>query len=137
MGAIELRAEVALRTLEHGPRDGLEQRALRGGHQVPSQQVHAARLVLPRAPRSAIEQRRQLRLHLVEIAHRMLVHDHEVRAKTLQPPVFLRLQGLANEREVITADAHEQDRQIARDAVGPQSALAEHVVGDGVGRRAQ
>ena len=42
---------------------------------------------------------------------RVLVQDHHVRAQALEPPVLLRLQHLADEREVVLLDhAHEQDR---------------------------
>ena len=75
-------------------------------------------------------------MHFVEIAHRVLVEDDDVRFEPLEPPVLLRLQRLPHERQVVADDAHEQDRQVAGDAVRPQTALAEHVRRDDVRRRA-
>ena len=58
----------------------------------------------------------------------MLVQDHDVRAQALEAPVLLGLQDLAHQRQVVLLHhAHEQDRQVARDAVRPEPGLAERV----------
>ena len=65
-------------------------------------------------------------MDLVEIARWILVQYHHVGAEPFEPPVLLRLQHLTDERQVaIAADPHQQDRQIARDAVRPQAGLPE------------
>ena len=52
----------------------------------------------------------------------MLVEDHDVGAESLEPPVLLRLQHLPHQRHVVVpGDAHEQDGQVAGDAVRPQT----------------
>ncbi len=74
--------------------------------------------------RTAVE----LRLHLVEVADRMLVEDDDVGAEALEAPVFLRLQHLPHQRHVLVAEhAHEQDRQVAGDRVRPEARLAQLV----------
>ena len=51
----------------------------------------------------------------------MLVEDHEVDVEQLQPPVLVGAQQLADDVEVLgLVDAHQHDRQVARDAVRPQ-----------------
>ena len=58
--------------------------------------------------------------------------------QALEAPVLLRLQHLPHQRHVVVADdAHEQDRQIAGDAVRPQAGLPELVRRDGRGAGAQ
>ncbi len=77
-------------------------------------------------------------MHLVEVADRVLVEDHHVGAQALQSPVLLRLQHLAHQGDAAVADdAHEQDRQVARDAVGPQALLAELAAAQDLRGRAQ
>ena len=68
----------------------------------------------------------------------MLVQDDDIGAQPLQAPVLLRLQHLAHERHVVVADdAHEQDRQIAGNAVRPEAGLAELVRRERVRRGAR
>ena len=58
--------------------------------------------------------------------------------EALQPPVLLRAQHLAHQRQVVLLDhAHDQDRQVAGDAVRPEARLAERVARQELGRRAQ
>ena len=92
-------------------------------------QEDSARAFLPRAPRPAVDQRREMLLHLVEIADRMLVQNDDVGLQALKPPVLLRLKHLTHERQVIVLDdLDEQDRQIAGHAVRPQALLAAPVL---------
>ena len=68
----------------------------------------------------------------------MLVENDEIGADALEPPVLLGLQRLANQRHrVADADAHQEDRQVARDGVGPQSRLRELVGRDRLRARPQ
>ena len=68
----------------------------------------------------------------------MLVQDDNVGAQPLQPPVVLSAQRLAHEGEVVPLEhAHEQDGKIARDAVTPESRLAEGVAPADLGRGPQ
>ena len=111
---IELMDQVTTTAAQHGFGGGLERSSVGGGQAVPSQQVDATWPVLPRGPGPALDQRGQLLLHLVEIAGRVLVHDHDVGTKRLQAPVFLRLQDLPDEPQVVGAGrAHQDDRQVS------------------------
>ena len=128
MWTIELGPEVAAIAAENGARDRFEQDSLGLTHPVRPQQIRTAWSMLPRAPRTIVESRGELRVHLVQIADGVLVENHDVGGQTLEPPVLLRLEDLACQRNVVVADdAHQQDRQIARDAVRPQTGLAELV----------
>ena len=52
------------------------------------------------------------------------VQDHHVGAQALEAPVFLGLQGLLHQRQsVLLHHPHEQDGEIAGDAVPPQLGL--------------
>ena len=64
-------------------------------------------------------------MHLVAIAGRMVVHDHDVRVEPLQAPELVRGQDLPDEHHVVRLDdPHERDREIPRDAVHPEAGLA-------------
>src|SRR5213076_2597213 len=58
-----------------------EQASLGLVHTVAAQQVHPPRPVLPRPPRPGVEERGELDVYVVEVAHWMLVQDHDVRAQ--------------------------------------------------------
>ena len=67
-------------------------------------------------------------MNLVQIARGILVQDDDIGTQPLQAPVLLRLKDLTHERHIVVADhAHEQHRQIAGDAVRPQTGLSELV----------
>ena len=135
---VELGAEVAAIAAEDRPRDRLDQRALGLADQIAAQQVRAAGSVLPRPPRPVVEERGELGVHLVEIAGGILVEDDDVGAQPLQAPVLLRLQHLPHQRHVVVADdAHEQNRQIAGNAVRPQTRLTSSFDAIVSGSRAQ
>ena len=70
VGVLELRLQVAAVAAQHGARHGREQDALGVAHAVAAQQVGPAGLVVPRPPRAVVEERRELAVHLVEIARR-------------------------------------------------------------------
>ena len=94
IGAIELVSERPAIAVESRARDAEEQCALGLAHQVASQQIRAAGLVAPSAPRTVLEQVLQPLVRLVAIADWMLVQQHEVRAQAFETPVLLRLQHL-------------------------------------------
>ena len=128
MRFVEVRAQVAAVATDHHPRDRVEQSPLRHADAIAAQQVCAARPVFPGPPRSVIEYSGELLVHLVVIGRGHLVQDDDIRAQPLQPPVFLRLQDLAGQRHINVADdAHQQDGQVAGDAMRPQTRLAELV----------
>jgi hypothetical protein len=128
VGVLELRLQVAAIAAQHGARRRREQHALGLSHAVAAQEVGASGLVAPRPPGPVVDECRELAVHLVQVARRVLVQDHDVRAQSLEPPVLLGLQHLAHERQVVLLDdAHQQDRQVARDRMRPQPRLAELV----------
>ena len=93
----EVRAQIAAIGFEHGLRDRAEQRALGLADGVAAQQEGAARLMLPRAPRSLVQERGEPRLDFVEVADRMLVEDHDIGPQSLEAPVLLRFERLTHE----------------------------------------
>mgnify|MGYP003694248885 CR=1 FL=1 len=101
----------------------------------PRSEIRAAGTMLPRAPRSVVEERRELRVHLVEVADRMLVEDDDVRGQPFQAPVLLRLQHLAHAARASSSPTTRtrQDRQIAGNRVRPESGLTELVGGEPAG----
>ncbi len=135
MRDVEVRAQIAAVAAEHGASDGFNQRAIRPGDQVCAEQIRTAGSMLPRSPRTVVEQGSQLRVNLVEIAGGILVDDDDVGAEALQPPVFLRLQHLMRQRHIVGAEhVYEQQGKIPGDAVRPEAGLP-HRVGRNRGRR--
>ena len=133
-----MRGQIAATAADDRARDGLEQRALGGRDVIAAQKVDARRSLPPGSPRPPVEERGQLRLHVVEIAGALVVDDDDVGGQPLQAPVLLRLQHLSCERQGVGADdLHEHDRQITGDAVPPESGLTELVRRQPVARRAQ
>jgi len=52
----------------------------------------------------------------------MLVEDHEINVDELQPPVLVGPEQLPNDVDLLGfVDPHQDDGQVARDAVGPQA----------------
>ena len=67
-------------------------------------------------------------MQVVQVAGRILIDDDDIGAEAFQAPVFLRLQHLPHERDLVVAgDTHQKDRQVARDAERPQVGLPELV----------
>ena len=128
--SIDLVGQSAAVSAQYRTGDAGKKCTLALSHPVAAQQIHSTRAVFPRAPWAVVEQGRDVRVGLVEIADRMLIQDDNVRAQTLQPPVSLRFQDLADEAKgILFGDSNQDDRQVARDAVRPQGFLAERVVG--------
>ncbi len=126
---IDLGDERPAIAVQNGAGDREEQRALGLAHQLAAQQIGAARLVAPRAPRAVVQQMLQLLVRFVAIAHRMLVEDDEIGAQAFQPPVFLRLEHAPREpHRIVFGDADDRDGEIRRDAVGPQRLAAKRVL---------
>ena len=68
----------------------------------------------------------------------VLVEDHQVDVEELQPPVLVRAEQLPNDVEVLDfVDPHQDDGQVARDAVGPQAGRSPLVAGQQARRRPQ
>ncbi len=68
----------------------------------------------------------------------MLIEDHDVRALPFEPPVLLCLQDLTHERQVVLLyHAHQQDRQVAGDAVRPETLLPEPRLGEDLRARSE
>ena len=63
-------------------------------------------------------------LEILDIGRAALVQDHEIDGELFHSPVFMRLQNLVNEIEIFDiGDSQQDDRQIARNPLGPQSRL--------------
>ena len=75
---VELVGEFAALAAQDRARRRRQEDALGFAHPVTSQQEHAARPVLPGTPRTGVEQCRELHVHLVQVAHRMLVQDDDI-----------------------------------------------------------
>ncbi len=77
-------------------------------------------------------------MHLVEVAHGVLVQDDEVDLQSDETPVLLRLQNLRNEGQVVGLDdADEHDREVTRDSVAVKTALSERALRKDLPRLAQ
>ena len=68
----------------------------------------------------------------------MLIQDDDVRAKSFDTPVLLRLEKLARQRQRVSlSDPEEHDRKIAGDAVAPQILLTVNIAGKVAGAHAR
>ena len=77
-------------------------------------------------------------LQILDIGGAALVQDDEIDRQALQPPVFVGAQQLADDAGILDlVDAHQHDRQVARDALRPQRRRRRQAAPDRVGRRAQ
>ena len=77
-------------------------------------------------------------LEVLGVRRALLVEDHEVDVEELQPPVLVRAEQLPDDVEVIgLVDPDQDDRQVARDAVGPQAGCAPLVAGQQARRRSE
>ncbi|NTU77489.1 MAG: YhfC family intramembrane metalloprotease [Alphaproteobacteria bacterium] len=74
--------------LMYGASHGGEKVSFSLGHAVRAKQVGPAGPVLPGPPGPVVEKGRQQRVHLVEIAHGVLVEDDDVCALSLEPPAY-------------------------------------------------
>jgi hypothetical protein len=94
--------------------------------------------VVPRSPGAVVEKRRELAVHLVEIADGVLVEDDHVGAEPLEPPVLLGPQDLAHQRKVVLLDDPDvEEGKVARDAVRPEPFLTELAPGQDLRARGQ
>jgi hypothetical protein len=121
----QMLAQAAAAGREQRPRDGLDQHAIFLGQHVGAQHEDAAALIEPGARTAAAHQAEDLVLHALEVAAGVLVHNHQIDAQALEPPVLMGLEQLLHQRQIIAGvDLHHNDREIARDAIGPQARLA-------------
>ena len=103
-----------------------QQRPILVGELVAAQDVH---------PRRGLDERRGTRIdwlvrttrlervvEVLRVGGAVLVDDHEVDVEQLQPPVLVGAEQLADDVEVLgLVDPHQDDRQVAGDAVRPQA----------------
>ena len=118
--AVELIGEWPALPDQDNPRDRCEQRAGFRRNQVGSQHEDTA---LPlrltdRRPRLACpHQGLERDLQILDVRRRALVQNHEIDRQLLHPPVFVRLQQLAGDVEILdVGDAQQHDRQVAGNA---------------------
>ncbi len=129
IGPIELVRELATLAVEHRARDREQEHAVGGGERLAPQQVHAGGFVAPSGPRAAAEEAGDAIVHLAAVPLGVLVQDHEVGGEAFHAPVFLGLQRLLHERQILALDdQHHDDRQITRNAELPESRLPAHVL---------
>ena len=128
-----MRAKIAAVATEHRPRDGLNHRALRGADPVRAQEVGTAGSVLPGPPGTVVEEGRELRVHLVQVARGVLVQNDDIGAQPFQTPVLLRVKDLTHQSHVpVTEHPHEQNGQVPGNTVRPETGLTELVGGNRV-----
>ena len=133
-----MRAQVASISTEDRAGHRLEEGPLRFPGQIAAQQVGSAGAVFPRPPRAVIEKGGELCVNLVEIAGGILVHDDDIGAQPFQTPVLLCLQDLSHQAHIVVADyAHQQDREITRNAELPEPRLTQSVASNRVRIRPQ
>ena len=141
MRARHLLGQRAVPARQHGARCGFEHVALRRRHAVRPHDEHAAprsRPVRRRRRLAAADGRLQESLEVLHVRGRALVEDDQVDGKLLDPPVLVRAQELAHDPEVLRlVDLHEDDRQVAGDAVGPERGRATGVTAEHGRRRPQ
>ena len=123
--ADDLVGQAAPAAQQDGPRRGLQQRPVLGGDPVAAQDVDAAAtsVALGREDRLAgPDERLERVLQVLRVRRAVLVEDHEVDVEELQPPVLVGAEQLADDAEVLElVDPHQDDRQVARDAVRPRA----------------
>ena len=126
-GAIELIGKAAVLGGEHDARRRDQQRTRWRGDEVGPENGHMARLSLDAwgGPRLAGANKGfNSHLEVLHIRRPALVQDHEIDSELFHSPVLVSLQNLMNETEIFDiGDSHEDDWQIARNPVRPQSGL--------------
>ena len=139
--ADDLVGEAAPAAQQDGPGGRLEERAVLGGELVAAQDVDpaVARMALVdqgglARPHEGLERV----LEVLGVGGAVLVEDHEVDVEELQPPVLVGAEQLPDDVEVLgLVDPHQDDGQVARDAVGPQAGRPALVAGQQARRRPQ
>ena len=124
--ALHLLGDAAATAEQHRPRHRLERRARIDRDQIGSQDEDfppdpfaGPRLAHPRRGLDA-------GLEILGIGRRPLVQDHQIDGKLLHAPIFMGAEELADDLHIgDLVDPHENDGQIAGDAVGPQDRRAE------------
>jgi len=94
------------------------------GDEITSQQkyVSARTAGIGRQPKLAsVYQRFESALQVLQVGWRFFINDYDIRRKLFHPPVFLRAQQLPDQANVVfIIDARKDDREIARNPLGPQ-----------------
>ena len=139
--ADDLVGKTAPAAQQDGPGGRLEKRAVLGRELVAAQDVHAAvaRMALVDQDRLArADEGLERNLQVLGVGGAVLVDDHEVDVEELQPPVLVGAEQLADDVEVLgLVDPHQDDGQVARDAVGPEAGCSALVAGQQARRRPQ
>ncbi len=118
---------------QNGPRDGEQQRPVLFGHVVGSPQKDAARPVELVRAETGVNHCHDLVVERLLIRGRVFVEYDEVRRETPHSPEFVRVEQLPDEGQMLgLGDADEHDRNVARDAVGPQPGLSAPVSSDDI-----
>ena len=129
--------QVAPARVEDGAGHCLQQGAVGLRHHVAAQHKDAAAPVQQRAAAPAAHHGQDLLLAPLRVAAAVLVQDHQIHQQPLKPPVLVGAQQLGHQHQVVVhANAHQHQREVAGDAVGPQRGLPLAVGGDDIGPRA-
>ena len=68
-------------------------------------------------------------MQLLDVRGRFLVDDHQIDGELLHAPIFVRAEELSNDVEIVRiVDAHQNDRQIARNSLPPERRHFERVL---------
>jgi hypothetical protein len=137
-GAAHLAGERPLRRDQEHAGDGLQEHVVRLQYLIDAAQEHAAGLVEAHLSGDPADHGERPVLLRLEVAARLLVHDHEVHGEAVQAPELVRQEHLAQEvARLRVVQADQQDRQVTRDPVRPQPLLAPLVSCDHRRRGAQ
>ena len=125
--ALELFEQSAALGGKNDPRDGSEKVFRFGRDQVGAQQEDAARTALASRQRrrpACPDQGLDRDLKFLDIGGLAIVQDDQIDGELFHPPIFVRLQKLSHDVEVVdVGDAQKNDRQIAGNALPPQARL--------------
>ena len=127
LDAIELLGEPAAVARQPNARGRRQQRACLRRQEIGAQQEHLSLGTLGRWRRQRLtgaQDGLERRLQVLEVGGRAFVDDDQVHLEPAGPPIFHGLQQLVNDPDVLDVrDAQQDDRQVARDALRPQTGL--------------
>ena len=121
----QLLDEVSLRARDDGAGGRMQQHTLVGRQPVRAHDEHLAAhgpAIVARTRLCVSHQRLQVLLHAWRIGHRLIVQQYEVDGETLEVPVLVRRQQLAQQAAIIdVVDPREDDRPVTGDPEPPQA----------------
>ncbi len=139
--ALELLEEPATLRRQNDARDGSQKGSRFGRDEVGAQHEDAARLSFRAGLRTRLacpDQGLDRDLKLLDIGGLALVQDDEIDGELFHPPIFVRLQQFADDVDIFDiGDAQKHDRQIAGNALRPQTGLRAAAPHDRIRGRAQ